>query len=47
MPITHIRTHPANLQHKAIQFRRLMDLTAVKGEFTTNTKAQWTEGATL
>lgn len=25
-----------------------MDLTvAVKGEFTTNTKAQWTEGATL
>lgn len=37
----HQRTHPANLQHKAIQFRELMDLTiAVKGEFTTNIKAQ-------
>lgn len=45
---THQRTHPANLQHKAIQFRELMDLTiAVKGEFTTNIKAQQTGGATL
>lgn len=45
---THRRTHPANLQHKAIQFRALMDLTiAVKGEFTTDIKAQRIGGATL
>lgn len=45
---THQRTHPANLQHKAIHLRARIDLTiAVKGEFTTNTKAQQTGGATL
>lgn len=45
---THQKTHPANLQHKAIHFRRLMDLTiAVEREFTTSTKAQQSGGATL
>lgn len=45
---THRRTHPANLQHKAIQSRALMDsIVTVKGEFTINTKAQRTGGATL
>lgn len=45
---THLRTQPANLQHKAIQFRALMDLTiAVKRELTTDAKAQWSGGATL
>lgn len=45
---THQKTHPANLQHKAIHFRALMNSTiAVKRKFTTNSKAKWTGGATL
>lgn len=44
----HQRTHPADLQRKATRFRALGGLTiAVKGEFTTNTKAPQTGGATL